>query len=235
MSDPNAEVRHRLRVAYGKDERLAYLGHLEVLATIERSVRRSGLPFSVSQGFARHMRLQFTQALPTGASSCCEFYDVQLLEPVGEREALEALRGATPPDLAPTRSGYVARALPALEAWLTRSRWEIEVNGEMAGAQAFLDAVSEVKAKGKLHFMRGDKPRVVDVPSTLVSLDAAEGPQGLRLVMDTRATGAGALRPGVLVAHISENYPEILPSGYSIKVRRVGQWHEEDGCLVEAL
>lgn len=235
MSDPNAEIRYRLRVAYGKDERLAYLGHLEVLATIERSVRRAGLPFAVSQGFARHMRLQFTQALPTGASSCCEFYDVQLLEPVEEHEALEALRGSTPPDLAPTRVGYVPRNLPALEAWLTRSRWDITIDGEALCASAFLDAVAEVKSAGKLHFMRGDKPRVVDVPSTLVSLDAVADANRLHVVMDTRATGAGALRPGVLVAHICEHYPEALPSGYAMKVRRTGQWHEEDGRLVEAL
>ena len=235
MSDPNAEERFRLRVAYGKDERLAYLGHLEVLATIERSVRRAGLPFSVSKGYAKHMRLQFTQALPTGASSCCEFYDVQLLEPVGEVEALEALRAATPPDLRPTRAGYVSRQLPALEAWLTRSRWQVTIDGHIAGAAAFIEAVERTRQAGSLHFMRGDKPRTVDVPSTLVSFDAAESPSGLSVVMDTRATGAGALRPGVLVAHIGEVYPEVLSAGYSLKVRRVGQWHEDDGRLVEAL
>ena len=235
MSDPNAEVRYRLRVAYGKDERLAYLGHLEVLATIERSVRRAKLPFSVSQGFAKHMRLQFTQALPTGASSCCEYYDVQLLERVGEIEALEALRGATPPDLAPTRVGYVDRQLPALEAWLTRSRWEVAINGPCASAKEFLAAVDEIRDAGKLHFMRGDKPRTVDVPSTLVSIDAAESDSGLELVIDTRATGAGALRPGVLVAHVCDKYPQVLPVGYALKVRRIGQWHEDDGRLVKAL
>lgn len=235
MSDPNAETRYRLRVAYGKDERLAYLGHLEVLATIERSVRRAGLPFSVSQGFAKHMRLQFTQALPTGASSCCEFYDVQLLEQVGESEALKALRAATPPDLRPTRVGYVSRQLPALEAWLTRSRWQVTIDGAVAGPEAFMAAVGQIRDAGALHFMRGDKPRTVDVSSTLVSFDAKESALGMDIVMDTRATGAGALRPGVLIAHVSKVYPDILPSGYALKVRRVGQWHEDDGRLVEAL
>lgn len=235
MSDPNADVRYRLRVAYGKDERLAYLGHLEVLATIERSVRRAKLPFSVSQGFAKHMRLQFTQALPTGASSCCEFYDVQLTEPVGEPEALALLKASTPPDLAPTRVGYVDRRLPALEAWLTRSRWEVSVAGTVASAAEVITAIDEIREAGKLHFMRGDKPRSVDVPSTLVSFDAKKSAEGLVILMDTRATGAGALRPGVLIAHLSAMYPDVLPSGYALKVRRIGQWHEDDGRLVEAL
>ena len=235
MSDPNAEVRYRLRVAYGKDERLAYLGHLEVLATIERSVRRAQLPFAVSQGFARHMRLQFTQALPTGASSCCEFYDVQLTEHVDEHEALAALRSATPPDLSPVRVGYVPRSLPALEAWLTRSRWDVTIDGACASAVAFEAAVSHIRDAGALHFMRGDKPRVVDVPSTLVSFSAQDTETGLHISLDTRVTGAGALRPGVLIAHVCERFPEVLEAGYALKVRRVGQWHEDDGRLVEAL
>ena len=34
----------RLRVRYGKRDRLKYLGHLEVIHTIERIVRRAGCP-----------------------------------------------------------------------------------------------------------------------------------------------------------------------------------------------
>ena len=32
----------RLRVEYGKSERLAYLGHLDLIATVERCIRRAG-------------------------------------------------------------------------------------------------------------------------------------------------------------------------------------------------
>ncbi len=72
MSDPNAQALFRLRVRYIKQGRLAYLGHLEVLQTIERIVRRAGLPFAVTQGFSPHMRLGVTSALPVGTSSICE-------------------------------------------------------------------------------------------------------------------------------------------------------------------
>ena len=70
----------RLRVRYRKDGRLAYLGHLEVLGTINRSIRRSGVPFAVGNGFARRIRLQFSQALPVGASSVGEYYDLMVTE-----------------------------------------------------------------------------------------------------------------------------------------------------------
>lgn len=47
----------RLRVRYVKQGRLRYLGHLEVLHTIERIIRRAQLPYAVTQGFSPHMRL----------------------------------------------------------------------------------------------------------------------------------------------------------------------------------
>ena len=62
-----ASPQPRLRVRYKKDGRLAFLGHLEVINTHNRSIRRSGVPFAVGNGFARRMRLQFSQALPVGA------------------------------------------------------------------------------------------------------------------------------------------------------------------------
>ena len=62
----------RLRVRYGKRDRLKYLGHLELIHTIERIVRRAGLPYAVTQGFSPHMRVGFSSALPVGTSSTCD-------------------------------------------------------------------------------------------------------------------------------------------------------------------
>ena len=77
----------RLRVRYGKRDRLKYLGHLEVIHTIERIVRRAGLPYAVTQGFSPHMRVGFSSALPVGTSSTCEWYDLFMTEFVALDEA----------------------------------------------------------------------------------------------------------------------------------------------------
>ena len=152
----------RLRVEYEKDERLAYLGHLEVIATVERCVRRAGLPFSIGNGFARRMRLQFSGALPVGASSACEYYDIRLTERVDAREALGLLRAATPPALAPTRAAYVPGADPALEAWLDRSSWEVELVASPVGAARIERAVESLRARGTLTDLRGAREKTVD-------------------------------------------------------------------------
>ena len=101
MSDPNAQSLFRLRVRYRKAGRLAYLGHLEVIHTIERIVRRAGLPYAVTQGFSPHMRVGFSSALPVGTSSTCEWYDLFLTDLIPAPEAFERLHAASPADLAP--------------------------------------------------------------------------------------------------------------------------------------
>lgn len=223
----------RLRVEYIKDDRLAYLGHLEVLETINRCIRRAQLPFSIGNGFARRMRIQFSQALPVGASSTCEYFDLRLNNHVDAQEALERLTAATPPALAPKRAAYIEGRVPALEAWLNRAEWDVRLVDAGIGAGELEDLLAKTAAQGTLNYMRGDKPKTVDLTSALVSFSAAEEGRDLRLVLHTRSSNEGALRPRVLLdaalAHSEAPYR-------ALKVARVGQWHEDaDGHLVNPL
>lgn len=231
---------NRLRVCFGKDGRLAHLGHIELINTIERSVRRAKLPFAVGNGFAKRMRVQFSQALPVGAASVAEYYDLYLTSRVDETEALERLVRCTPPALAPTSAAYVEGRLPALEAWLTRSDWRIRLFGGGAGfTVAHLDqAIAELRSQGSIDFMRGDRPRTIGLDNTLVSwqlMDTGEA-GALDLLLATRSSNLGALRPAVLLEAAFGR--EVLQGASldSLRVVRVAQWHEqEDGSATYPL
>lgn len=214
----------RLRVRYAKDGRLAYLGHLEVMETIMRSVRRSGLPFEVGNGFARRMRIQFSQALPVGASSRGEYYDLLLSEPLDADAALLALQGATPNALAPDAAVVLPRRIPALEAWVDMSCWEVSVRNPSVRAAAFEDSLAKVRSQGVINYMRGTKPRSIELANTFVSCDVEDVRGGVDLMLRTRSSNKGALRPAVLVNAVCGCAP--------LRVCRVGQWHQdEDGTL----
>lgn len=223
----------RLRVEYGKDERLAFLGHLEVLNTVERSIRRAGLPFSIGNGFARRMRIQFSGALPVGASSACEYFDLRLTERVDPVEALSMLAASSPSALAPVRAAYVDGSLPALEAWLNRATWEVEVLASPFSADALEDAVRAVRERGTLTYLRGEKEKVVDVASCLVGFSARSEGGSVRAVVETRSGQAGSLRPDVLLRAAEGELG--LEGACALRVRRLSQLHEEDGRLVEPL
>lgn len=235
MTDDKLKL-YRLRVRYIKTGRLAYLGHLEVLGTINRSIRRSSLPFSVGNGFARRIRIQFSQALPVGASSDAEYYDLMLTERVEPEEALARLRQATPGGLEPQAVCYLPRKVPALEAWANRSAWSVELVGTGLDPEAADEAIRLLLKKGTLSYLRGNKPKTLDLTTTLVGWEFTATQQGLHLALDTRSTNDGALRPAVLIRAALEEEPLAAASLTTLRVNRVGQWHErQDGGLVEPL
>lgn len=221
---------YRLRVRYLKDGRLAHLGHLEVINTINRSIRRSQLPFAVGNGFARRMRLQFSQALPVGAASMGEYFDIFLTEEVDPEETLTRLVASSPSLLAPLKAAHVPYALPALEAWLTRSTWSVNVLDE-TDVSALARAVDAVRTRGSITYMRGEKEKHVDLTKTLVSFE--ERSSGTGYLLDCRSCEEGSLRPAILISEAARQAGIPMPA---IAVCRVGQWHEdEDGSLVEPM
>lgn len=223
----------RLRICYRKDDRLAYLGHLDLIATMERCIRRAGLPFSLGNGFARRMRIQFSSALPTGTSSSCEYLDVRLTEQVDPNEALARLAAASPAALAPSAAGYVPGRLPSLEVWLNHAAWEVVLPACPLSPQDLLGCIEQVRQEGTLSYLRGDKEKHIDVAGSLAGVWASAGSSCVRLELETRAAEGAALRPQVLLSAAFSRAGLPLPE--QLRVRRTSQCHEENGRLVEPL
>ncbi len=204
MSDPNAPTLFRLRVRYKKSGRLAYLGHLEVIQTVERIVHRAKMPYAVTQGFSPHMRVGFTSALPVGTSSTCEWYDLFLTELVPVPEAFPRLLAASPADLAPDLCAYIDVKAPALTAQITRNGYRIVLTPREDYAldpdqvACFIDALVD---QGVIEYQRGRKMKSLDLAQALVAHEVAALPDGkLELVLDTRVSNDGSLRPEILLA-----------------------------------
>ncbi|MEY8436666.1 TIGR03936 family radical SAM-associated protein [Atopobiaceae bacterium 24-176] len=227
--------RFLLRVHYRKAGRLQFLGHLDVMRALERSVRRARLPFCVTQGFSPRMKCAFSAALPLGAASESEYFDLTLGSYVPAEEALAHLARALPDDLAPLEAAYVSPHSPALGAWLDRARWRLRLSTDASPDQVAA-AVDALAAAGELSYMRGKKQKRVDLGRTLVGYEAGACDGGVELVVDTRSSNEGALRPEVLV-RAAFCLPALAERSLGdVSVFREGQWHEEeDGSLVEAL
>lgn len=103
----------RLRVTYNKTGRLAFLSHLEITHALERMIRRSKLPFALSEGFSPHMKISFGSALGVGVGGTCEIFDVVLKDYVSPAKALEALKKAASGFLLPIDAKYVDGRAPA--------------------------------------------------------------------------------------------------------------------------
>ena len=249
-----AQGRFKLRVRYRKAGRLAYLGHLEVIQTVERSIRRAGLPYAVSQGFSPRMRVGYSSALPVGTTSRCEWYDLLLTELVPAPQALGRLVAATPADLAPDRAGYVDVRTPALTAQIARLRYRVVLHpaeGEALDVAAVSRALDGVRALGSVPYLRGRKRKVLDMDRLLVGAVARDAGEGaVELTLDTRADNAGSLRPEILLSALDLELQGVPAGGWAIEssgapsyasfpraeIERTAQLIEEgSGALVEPL
>ncbi|HKB16391.1 MAG TPA: TIGR03936 family radical SAM-associated protein [Planctomycetota bacterium] len=89
-------MRQRIRVSYRRTGDLRFLSQLDVVRTVERSVRRSGLKVAFSEGFNPRVRLSFSPALPTGVEAGRAWFDVLMEEPVTSPEVRDRLAASLP-------------------------------------------------------------------------------------------------------------------------------------------
>lgn len=205
MTNASEPTLFRLRVAYPKLGRLKYLGHLELIHTVEQVVRRAKLPYAVTQGFSPHMRIAYTSALPVGTSSTAEYFDVYLTELISAEDALARLQDAAPVDLRPIDAAYVELRRPALTAEINKVRYLLEVF-----VKPEFDVTDEALSQivigwydqgAQIPFRRGKKTKTLDVRRLL----KAEGHEVLadgcvRIQLCTRCDNEGSLRPEIIVA-----------------------------------
>ena len=198
------QARFRARIRYIKHGRLAYLGHLELAHTIERIVRRAQLPYAVTQGFSPHMRVGFTSALPVGTSSDAEYFDIFLTDYVAAPEALARLVAAAPEDLAPQELRYIDLRTPALTAEITRAVYRVDLScARLRITAAQLEgALRVIASEGSIPYVRSGKAKTLDLASTLVGFEVSRHTEAgpCTIVLDTRISNDGALRPEILIA-----------------------------------
>jgi radical SAM-linked protein len=190
----------RLRMRWGKTGRLRFLSHLEVMRACERSLRRAGLPYSVTQGFSPKMKVAFGPALPVGTAGEREYLDAWLTSYVPAQQVLERLTGAMPEDLAPQAAVYVGEREPSLSAALTIARYRVLVETPAMGSEEFQALLAGVVGSGTLTVEHKGKTKVFELSRALPEEPHVSEKDGLLVVeLTTRIGQEGSLRPEALV------------------------------------
>lgn len=89
--------RFKYRVAYSKGEEFRYLGHLDVVRAILRSVERARIPIVYSRGVKPRPKVSFTLPIPLGMTSRREYFDMVTKIPLSD--PAEALARVVPDGL----------------------------------------------------------------------------------------------------------------------------------------
>ncbi|MGA2821015.1 MAG: TIGR03936 family radical SAM-associated protein [Anaerolineales bacterium] len=89
----------RYRARFAILEPMRFTGHLDLMRTWERTLRRAGLPLAYSGGYHAHPRIQIGAALPLGCTASAELLDLWLEQELAEGEVGGALQHVLPPGL----------------------------------------------------------------------------------------------------------------------------------------
>lgn len=246
---PQAQIDYgpqfKLRVNYHKLGRLRYLSHLEVLRTIERIVRRSGLPYAVTQGFSPHMKIAFSAALPVGMGSYDEYFDLTMTTYLPTQSCLERLQTAAPGDLMVRDAAFVNPRARALTAALVLSSYEITLFGKDLTLNMVTGAIHRVIEEGSISYVKKEKLKQVTLgdkivePPTVCLIEPPDSTstdqyevfcegfkEALRIHLVTRAQDTGSLRPDMFIKALD------LPFERVSYVKRAQYGEGEDGSWI---
>lgn len=81
-----------VRVKYAKNEKIRLIGHLDLMRTWQRILRRSGIPVAYTAGFHPRMKMSLGPAIPLGITSESEWLDFELREQVDLKSLKEILQ-----------------------------------------------------------------------------------------------------------------------------------------------
>ena len=175
-ANPAPPTVQRIRVRFAKRGRLRFLSHRDVARSVERAVRRAGIPVSYSHGFSPHPRLSWIGAAPTGAASEAEYLEIGLTRPVDPAGLVGALDAALPDGL-DVLAAVVAEGTPLADR-IDASEWRVELPGvtldDLQEAVVALEAADTVVVERVTPSGR----RQVDVRAALVGVAVSSSAPG---------------------------------------------------------
>lgn len=97
--NPSAAGVMKLRFRFSKTGNLRFIGHHDLMRTLERMIRRGALPVASSQGFNPRFKVVFALALGLGIEARREVVEIEFTDPVDPFTMLKALTAQAPEGL----------------------------------------------------------------------------------------------------------------------------------------
>lgn len=125
----------RLRITFSQGGALRNVGHLDMVRTWERALRRAGVPLAYSEGFNPQAKLQFASGLPLGTTGQSEIVDVVLTQPMPPPDFADQVTPHLPPGLAIVAVEEAPLKTKALQGLLRSSDWQADVQTPLDAAE----------------------------------------------------------------------------------------------------
>ncbi len=186
----------RMLAVFEKGERIRHIGHLDIQRSVQRGLRRSGMPVAYSNGFNPHILITFASALSTGACGKREIMDVTMAEEVSPEEFLEKMNQAMPPEMRLSEARALDQKHPALMASLRAAKYDLLIR-DAEQAEQLAAASPAMMARETVTAMRKTKTALkeCDIKPLIYTLEGTGNHLHATLVLTERE----ACKPGMLM------------------------------------
>lgn len=177
-------VRQRVCIRFRKQGDLRWIGHRDLVRSLERLFRRAGLALGRSEGFHPKPRMSFPSALALGLEGHDEIMELELSEPCTAEAILARLRDHAVPGL--TFTSVTVLPSGARKAQLQNVAYEVPIPVERRDQAAA--EVERLLADATRPILRPHRHNPVDLRQSLEDLSLQEGVLRMRLRADRQGS-----------------------------------------------
>ena len=172
----------RMLLQFQKGDIVRHLGLLDLQRTMQRALRRSGLPIAYSNGFNPHIVMSFASALSSGIPGDAELLDVSLKGEATAEKCMAAMNRVLPPALQVSRVRMVDDRFPKDSAALRQAEYTITLRG--GGTCAIASALPAFLAQEEIMALRKTKRSETPQIPPKVEYALSERGKSLMTVLD---------------------------------------------------
>ena len=209
----------KLLITFRKAESARWLGHLDILRTFERAIRRAELPIAFSSGFNPRERIAFASALSVGVTGDAELATLEFAEAVEPETVLNRLNSKLPPGIQLTAAEEIPE-IGSRDLLNSFDRAEILVTcvcPTNAQLETLAETVTKLMAERALRIQREREGKVkeVDIRPLIheIQAESLDGERAtIRLVLSLGTEGTA--KPQEIINLLTRDVP-------GLEVRRV--------------
>lgn len=199
----------KLRLVYEQTRRAIWMSHLDTMRTLQRAIKRAGIPIRYSEGFNPHELISILLPLSVGTASLCQIADIRVREAV-DIAALPAQLTAVMPEGIRVTDCYENAMKPAELKWMrVNGTWEYDTadtEAITAKCRELFSAPVEVMRKTK----RGEGLFTVTEHVRDLTFTAGDG---IVTVEGVVSCAEPVVNPELLTAAVRTHLPDCAPDG----------------------